>query len=87
MKINLLTRDEAILEVGLNAVHRADIDEPRLVRITQYNQLEYIGYVDCKDLEGESRVLAAYYLRDNDDAAPEWGDDQDPWEIDGYTVD
>ncbi len=81
---NLLTRDEAILEVGLNAVHRANVDEPRLVRITQYNQLEYVTRVECTDLEGESRALAAYYLRDKD--APDWGDDQDLWEIDGYTV-
>lgn len=84
-----LTREEAIQEVGLEAVQQvesANCDFTNRVQTDGDPNVEFSASVPCMDAEGETCTLTAYYYQDPDDLDRAENLDELEWQIAGYEI-
>lgn len=88
MRHGTLTRDQAIEQVGLEAVEKVEREncEPTSRLQTDGDEaVEFSASVRCKDKDGDSAILTAYYYLTPEEAEYEDGSDVD-WTIEGYEI-
>lgn len=88
MKMSKLTREQAINEVGKNAVEQVEASPCDYSnRVTNDGTVEFIATIKAgKDEDGFNRTISAYYLQDSEvvDSCNDISDLN--WTVDHYTV-